>query len=151
MAHLRKQIRDAVVTTLTGLSTTASRVYSGRATPLAVDASPSLLIDVGAEQIVTSSMGAGARNRLLERTLEIEVRAMVKAVSGYLDTLDAIVLEVEQALAAEQSLDGLAKSVQPAGYDAPEIDGQGEKTVAELTLRFNVTYYAALNAPDTPR
>ena len=35
MAHLRKQIRDNVVTALTGLSTTGSRVYGSRVYPMA--------------------------------------------------------------------------------------------------------------------
>ena len=34
MAHLRKQIRDDVVTTLTGLSTTGSKVYASRVYPI---------------------------------------------------------------------------------------------------------------------
>jgi hypothetical protein len=46
VSHLRKQIRDRLSgTTLASLTTTGTRVYVGRATPLAVDASPSLLID----------------------------------------------------------------------------------------------------------
>ena len=34
MAHVRKQIRDAVITTLTGLSTTGSNVFRSRIYPL---------------------------------------------------------------------------------------------------------------------
>lgn len=151
MAHLRTQIRSAAKGYLTGLATTGARVYEGRATPVAADSSPVLLVDLGQEVIATEALGAAARARILQRSLELVVRAGVKAVSGYLATLDQIALEVEQALAAQQSLGGLAKSVQPSSYEEPEIDGQGEKTVAVLTMRFTVTYYAALNAPETPR
>lgn len=150
MSHLRTQIRSAVVTALTNLSSTGTRVYSGRVDPLAADASASLLVDVGEEQIETVSIG-GSRNRILDRRLEVIIRAGVKAGSGYLDTLDQIALEVEQALAANQSLGGVAKYVQPTGIEAPELDGQGEKTVAFLTMRFSVAYMAALNAPQTAR
>jgi len=34
MPHARKQIRDAAKTQLTGLATTAARVYAGRVEPL---------------------------------------------------------------------------------------------------------------------
>lgn len=157
MSHLRTQIRDAVAKpssasgVLYGLTTTQTRVYVGRTDPLPVDNGASLLVDVGEEQVETVAIGGAARARILERRLELVVRAGVKAVSGYLDTLDQIALEVEQALAGQQSLGQLCKAVQPIGFDAPEIDGQGEKTVAFLTMRFTVTYMAALNAPQTPR
>lgn len=149
--HLRTQIRAAALACLTGLTTTGTRAYEGRSTPLPADASPSLLIDVGEEQVATSSMGGAARNRILQRSLMLEVRAAVKSTGGYLDTLDQIALEVEQTFGTQQSLGGLAKSVQLSGIDAPEIDGQGEKTVAYLTMRFEVEYYASLSAPQTPR
>ncbi len=44
MPHVRKLIRDAVATLLTGLPTTGSRVYVGRTRPLPAKHEPSLLI-----------------------------------------------------------------------------------------------------------
>lgn len=141
--HVRKQIRAAAVTALTNLTTTSGRVYEGRAHSLPSE-SASLLVDVGGERIESASAFGAAR--VMQRELELEVRGVVKG-TGYLATLDAIVLEVENAFAADQSLGGLAKWVQPAEYERPEIEGSGEKTVAVQTMRFNVTYFAALNAP----
>lgn len=149
--HLRTQIRDAFVTALTGLSTTGNRVEVGRATPIAADAQPTLLVDVGGEAIVNSSVLARA-SRIQERTLEVVVRAAVKTAAGtYLDDLDQIAKEVEIALAGAQTLGGLCKSIQPRDFDEPEIDGTGNKTVAVMAMHFDVLYFAALNAPDTPR
>ena len=141
--HVRKQLRDAAVTALTNLTSTSGRVYEGRANPLPTELA-SLLVDIGGERIEASSRGGAGR--INQRDLELEVRAIVKG-TGYLASLDAIVLEVETAIAANQSLGGLAKWVQPTEYDRPEIDGSGEKTVAVQTMRFQITYYAALNAP----
>lgn len=151
--HLRKQIRAAVVASgvLGNLTTTGTRVLQGRTTPLAADAQPTLLVDLGEEQIETSAIGASARARMLKRELELIVRGAVKAASGYLDTLDAIALEVETAIANNSTLGGLAKTIRPAGMDTPELDGQGEKTVAILNMRFIVEYYTTQNAPQTPR
>jgi len=148
--HLRKQIRAAIVTACTGLTTTGTRVYAGRATPLPEGSDPALLIDMGAESIATSSLGGASR--LQERTLEIVIQGAVKTVqSTYLDTLDAIALEVEQALAGVQTLGGLSKWIQPRAIDEPEIEGGGEKTVAVMAMHFDVLYYTALNAPQTAR
>jgi hypothetical protein len=44
LAHLRKQIRDNVVTALTGLSTTGSRVYGSRVYPMAAANLPGLCV-----------------------------------------------------------------------------------------------------------
>ena len=146
--HLRKQLRDAFAAAVTGLTTTGSRVYTGRTSALAADASPSLLIDMGAEDIVPEGILAG-RQRTTQRTLEILARAAVKQNTGYLDTLDTIALEVEHAIAANQSLGGLSKSVQLAAIDEPDLEGQAEKNIAVMALHFNVTYYATLAAPQT--
>lgn len=148
--HLRKRIRGAVITACTGLATTGSRVYAGRVDPLPDTQGATLLVDMGPEEIVASSLGGAGR--LLERRLGLVLRAMVKThAATYLDTLDQIAKEVEVALAADQTLGGLVKWVQPESMEEPELDGQGDKVVASLVMRFACFYYAALNAPDTPR
>lgn len=52
-AVLRKQIRDNVVTTLTGLSTTGSRVYASRVYPMAAANLPGLCVYA---KIITSNL-----------------------------------------------------------------------------------------------
>lgn len=141
--HVRKQLRAAAAMVLNNLTTTGSRVYQGRTNALPTEQA-SLLVDVGGEQV--SPITLSGSGRVNQRELELEVRAIVKG-TGYLDTLDAIVLEVESALAANESLGGLAKTVQPTEYDRPDLDGTGDKTVAVQLMRFRITYYAALNAP----
>ena len=44
MAHVRKQIRDAVITALTGLSTTGSNVFRSRIYPLESNKIPGLCV-----------------------------------------------------------------------------------------------------------
>jgi hypothetical protein len=78
------------------------------------------------------------------------VRGMVKAVSGYLDTLNAIALEVETAIAGDQSLGGITKSVQLTAIDEPDIEGQGEKTVAVMTMHFPSTTSRRSTRPRPP-
>lgn len=146
--HLRQQFLDRLQnSTLANLATTGTRVEVGRATPLAADASATLLIDLGAEQIEPKEI-LRARQRLEERTLELIVRGAVKG-SGYLATLNAIAYDVEVAIAGDQSLGGLSKYVQLVAIDEPEIEGQGEKTVAVMAMHFHIYYATKLNAPQT--
>ena len=58
MSHVRKQIRDAVVTALTGLSTTGSRVYKSRIYPLETGKLPGLAIYTKSEEIQNNTIGA---------------------------------------------------------------------------------------------
>ena len=156
MAHLREQFLTRLSgTTLASLTTTGTRVEVARTAPLAQDASATLLIDLGAEQIRPAEILRG-RARIVERELEVIIRGAVKAVapsagSSYLTALNAIALEVETAIGNDQSLGSLCKSVQLTAIDEPELEGAGEKTVAVVTLHFNILYLTALNAPQTPR
>ena len=95
MAHLRKQIRDNVVTALTGLSTTGSRVYASRVYPMAAANLPGLCVYAKSEEVETTTI---TRPRTQLRTLTLSVEGFAVATSGLDNTLDAISLEVEEAL-----------------------------------------------------
>ena len=146
--HVRKQIRAAAVTALTGLATTGARVFASRVYPLQDTDLPGLRISNPDETIEPASMGGA--NRYLERTLILEVQACVKQVSGYEDLVDQICKEVEVALANDNTLGPLAKWIVPRGIQT-ELVGEGEIPVAVATMRFEVLYYTALNAPDVPQ
>jgi len=141
--HVRRQIREAAVTALTGLTTTGTRVKSSLVYPMQDGDLPGLRIDVGPEQIVVDSITA---NPTMERTLQLVVQACVKQTATYNDTIDAILKEVEIAIAAHQALGGakhvLLQSITPA------LAGEGEKPIAVTTLVFEAPYYTTLAAPD---
>lgn len=141
--HIRKQIRAAAVTALTGLTTTGSRVFDSRVYPMQDAQLPGLRIDTADEEIGIGSMGV---SRLNERTLQLVVQACVKENTTYNDTLDTIIKEVEIALAANQGLGG-AKYAQLKSINIAN-GGEGEKPVAVATMTFEVFYITALGAPD---
>jgi hypothetical protein len=145
--HVRKQIRAAAVTALTGLATTGARVFASRVYPLQDSDIPGLRISNPEEAIEAVSVGGA--NRFLERTLTLEVQGCVKQVSGYEDLVDQIAKEVETALANNNTLGALCKYITPRGIET-ELSGEAEKPIAVATLRFEVVYYTALNAPDVP-
>ena len=57
MSHVRQQIRERVATTLTGLTTTGSRVYQSRVYPLGPNNLPGLLVFTSSESSEVDVMG----------------------------------------------------------------------------------------------
>lgn len=141
--HVRKQIRAAAVTALSGLTTTSTRVYDSRVYPMQDAQLPGLRIDTADEQVSVSSLGVG---RLCERMLDLVVQACVKENDTYSATVDTIIKEVEIAIAANQGIGG-AKYVQLKSINVANA-GEGEKPVAVATMIFEVFYITALGAPD---
>ncbi len=145
MSHVRQQLRERAATTLTGLTTTGSKVYQSRVYPLGAANLPGLLIYTKSEdsKIVTMS---GARTLL--RNLSLVIEGYVKAVSNYDDTVDTIAKEVETAMGNDVTLNGLAKNSYLESTEI-EYDGEGEKPVAVVSLTYTVEYMTIENAPQT--
>ena len=60
MAHVRTSIRSAIVSRLTGLTTSGARVYPSRIHPLADANLPCLRVYLDEEEIDSESIGADA-------------------------------------------------------------------------------------------
>jgi hypothetical protein len=140
--HVRRQIRDAAVTALTGLTTTGTRVYDSRVYPMQDANLPGLRIFTNNETVEISSLGVG---RLLDRQLELVVEACVKENDSFDNTVDLIIKEVETALAS--GLTG-AKYVQLKQIEI-EMAGDGEKPVAMARMTFDAPYITVNGTPDT--
>jgi hypothetical protein len=145
MAHVRKQIRDNIVTTLTGLTTTGSRVYKTRVYPLAQSKLPGLAIYTETEDIEIRTINPP---RTQMRNLTVTVDAFVKGVSNFDDDLDTICQEVEEALAADITRGGLAKDTRITGFEA-EFSGDGDQPVANGRISVTVDYVTLENAVDS--
>ena len=145
MAHLRNQIRDAVVTRLTGLSTTGSNVFRSRIYPLENNKLPGLCIFTKSEATTFDTL---TRPRSISRVLEIGVEAYVKATSNYDNTLDTIAVEVEEAIASDVTFSNLAKDTQVTSFDA-DFSGDGEQPVAIGRFTIEVNYRTLENDVET--
>ncbi len=145
MAHLRNQIRDAVVTRLTGLSTTGSNVFRSRIYPLENNKLPGLCIFTKSEATTFDTL---TRPRSISRVLEIGVEAYVKAISNYDNTLDTIAVEVEEAIASDVTFSNLAKDTQVTSFDA-DFSGDGEQPVAIGRFTIEVNYRTLENDVET--
>ena len=137
MAHLRKQIRDNVVTALTGLSTTGSRVYASRVYPMAAANLPGLCVYAKTEEFETTAI---TRPRTQVRPLTLSVEGFAVATSGLDNTLVAISLGVEEALAVDPNRSSLAKDTRVEIIKAEYVDegdqaeeGQAKEGARELS------------------
>ena len=142
--HVRMQIRNQVVTQLTGLTTTTSHVYDSRVYPLEDANLPALLIYTKSETSEPIEIGT---NRTSERLLSLNIEAYVKSTTNFEDTLDTICKEVEQAIAADPTLSGKAKDCYLESTEI-EFNAEGEKPLAFCSLTFLTSYYVQEQSPD---
>lgn len=145
MPHVREQIRDAVVTACTGLTTTGTRVYRERLYQLRAADLPGLRIYCGAEQVEPDRLGAIHGQ---QRDMELMVEGLARATSDLDETLDDIAAEVEAALAADITLGGKAKALYLAAIDDPEQSDEAEQPTGLVRLRYRV-HYRTLNTTPT--
>lgn len=128
MSHLRQQIREAIVTRLTGLTTSGSRVYASRLRPLLDSELPAILVSTGGENLDGATyLKSGLP---VVRPLRIRLDLVVKATSGYENTVDTMLSEVEGALfdtAAHNQLNGLIHFLMLFDIGDPEMDDSLEK------------------------
>jgi hypothetical protein len=141
--HVRRQIREAAAGVLTGLTTTGTRVSQSRMRPRADALLPALLIETNEEQVSPHSIGAQ-----LQRDLTLTVRGIAKAAADVDDTLDAIALEVETALAGAPTLSGLA-SQSALQRITVDFDDSTDKPVGVIALDYQVTYFVNAGSPGT--
>lgn len=142
--HVRQQIREKINTTLTGLTTTGSNVYQSRVYPLENINLPALIIYTKSETSEPIVIGI---DRVMSRELSVIVEGYVKATSNFDDTIDTISKEVEEAIAADKTLDGLAKDCYLESTEI-EYTGEGEKPLGYVSLTFITNYYVQETNPD---
>ena len=142
--HIRQQIRERAGTVLTGLTTTGSNVFQTRVYPLENTNLPALVIytkDETSEPIVVST------NRLMSRELELIIEVYVKQTSNFDDEIDKICKEVEIAISADTTLNGLAKDCYLQSTSI-EYNTEGEQPLSYAVLTFLTNYYVQENAPE---
>ena len=139
MAHKRAQIKARIQTVLTGLATTGSNVFLSRTYPIATSDLPGLLIYANSESI--ERLEIGIQNRQ-QRTLDLSIEAVAKGASAE-STLDQVTVEVEEAMANDQTLNGLAIDSRITDTQIRQASAESEFFIA--TLRYEVLYRTTEN------
>lgn len=149
MTHVRKQLRDAVKTLLTGLATTGANVFTGRTRPVLKGKPPYLLIYTPSE---SSQPGTLGYPRMMQRTLTFAIQGIVQDGTGadIEDTLDAIAEEVEAAIGADPTVGGLCKGAFLSSTDIV-LENDGEQPVGSIVMFFTANYRTNETTPGTGR
>lgn len=142
--HLRRQIREAAATLVTGLTTTSTRVFQMRVYPLQDAELPGLLVFTKDE---SSQRTTFPRPSIFERTVELVIEGYAKANADLEDTLDGIAKEVEIAIAGDPGFSGKAKSSTLRSTEVEMQDGV-ESPIGMVRLVYDVTYFAREDTPD---
>ena len=142
--HIRQQIREQVGSTLTGLTTTGANVFQTRVYPLENTNLPALVIYTKSE---TSEPLVISANRIMSRELQLIIEVYVKQTSNFDDEVDKICKEVEIALSADTTINGLAKDSFIQSTEI-EYNTEGEKPLSYGILTFLTNYYVDETRPD---
>lgn len=151
MAHVRKQIRDRIATTLTGLTTTGTSVFPSRPTvgrPIIDSTLPALTIYTTEEETDHEMDTFDGTTRIETRLLTVMIQGYVKDISTLDDTLDTISKEVEIAMAGDETINSLAKA---SFLNATEIsfDAEAAQPHGLLEMTYGVQYRVATTDPET--
>ena len=140
--HVRNSIRDNLVTTLTGLSTTGSNVSSTRVYPFGAEKLPRISIYTKSEDI---EYGTLSRPRTLVRTLTAAIEVFVQ--SNVDDDLDTISSEIETALYADVTRGGYAKDTRVVSFEA-DFSGDPDKPVGTAVINVQIDYVTIEGSPE---
>jgi len=145
MAHVRTQIRDALALLLAGLTTTADRVFVSRVSPIPQDDLPALVVNVDEEEI---ELATASTAPTISRGLTIRVAALTRLVDGLDDELDAMTLELELAIAGDDTLAGLLNEPMILTGLEVERSTEGDAPIGRITLTYATRYETTTSAPD---
>ena len=134
MSHVRRQIREAVVTRLKDITAVANRVYPYRTIPHTM--LPDITVKTNKDEVDHEQAVKGdAEFHIL--TLDVEVRTRV--TDDLDDAIDALCVEVEKKMMTDPTFGGKVKLLQLDGTTI-EVSGDAEKSVGLATVTWLAWY-----------
>ena len=137
--HVRRQLREAVATAVTGLTTTGARVYQSRVYPLQTTDLPCLVVTSDGDDIEYLTLNTPAQQ---QRETTIRIEAYVRGTADVDDTMDLISKEVEIAIAGMSTFKNITLRATRLEMD------QGDQPIGKNTMIFKTDLYTVSNAPD---
>jgi hypothetical protein len=149
--HIRKQIRDAGVTALSGLATTGSNVFSGRVSRLKESELPGLNIYLTGDDAIEDAYNGGATEM---RSGMLRVEGVCSANDSTINTCDQMALEIEQAIFGVAGATLRALLMVPPGPPSAQVllDEAAvgvELRLGTIVLSFPIQYRTRLGDPST--
>lgn len=144
MAHVRQQIRAAVGTAITGLTSGAS-VHTSRVYDLEAGDLPAYKVYSLSE---SKEFDRKRYPRGAYRKLQIVIEAAAKKTSGLDDQLDTLCAEAEIAIAADITLGGIVKDIYLETTEIELNDG-GDQPHGTATMSWIAEYRVLETDPET--
>ena len=145
MAHNRTAIRIALASAFSALTFPVYIEHPG----VRADSRPFALVSLGEETSELDAMGAPSYPVDREQQCLIELHAEGTIGSTVMDAIDAMELEVEQALAADVELGGACQLIVPDGSQV-ETNFEQDRIVAQRSLQYVIYWRNRFGTPDIP-
>jgi hypothetical protein len=136
--HRRHIIRNAVREQLLEKTAAADRVFKSRVVPFKRLQLPALAVYALEEPVDPESRSTAPRE--LTRNLQLRVECVVAASEDVDDAMDALALQVEDAIDADETFGGEAADAILASTSL-EIGERGDQPIGVVSLTYAVTYY----------
>jgi len=146
--HLRQKVRQAAAAVVREeVALTEGRVYESRVFAVDVSQGPYALVYTTSDVVESASLDNPPIQR---RLITLVIECAAQAADDLDDVLDAMVLQVEQAMAQpiHNTLGGLAAGSVLVGIDV-EL-ATGAQPVGSARMTFEVTCYSVADTPQTP-
>lgn len=144
MAHIRTQIRAAVVELIKGSSLIGNRVGGAKVTPVKRDASPHCFVSTPNEQSNDQST-EGTQLRVLRLKIDAVMKGDVQDAQ---DDLDGFALFVEQAMADDAQIGGLATATEYRGTSF-NYNADGDNPFTVMSITYDVALLTSNSDPET--
>jgi len=135
----RKAIRHKIIERLMDKTRAEDRVFSNPARNVWQESLPAILVYSRAEQVEDFSSAP----RELRRRLRITVEALAALDENLDDELDDLTDEIEQALGADETLNGLCSDMVLEEI-AMQLQGDGNTAIGTASMTYVVTYFSEL-------
>ena len=143
--HRAETIMDAIVTAVTGLTTTGSNVSRARTYPVGASL-PAVVVFQANDQALTQLIAGDVTS-----LLSVSIDALAREPSTQIDTkLNLIREELNVALMADYTL-GLAyvEGIEEQGADEPDMSDNGDASITQMRMNYEVTYHHSRTNPVT--
>lgn len=143
--HLVLQLRDQIVTDVTGLSTTGSSVYKGRIAPIQDADLPALKIMVGESEQDEEQRSGAYPHRVVLRT-EFIIRILTSTTTDPDATLFQIAKEVQVALGGDERLNDIALAAYPGSMGEPQYTDESKQKQGMLDVTWIAEWTTLMNS-----
>lgn len=149
MPHVRTQIRDAIETALSSLVVTQT-VFIERKLRVSASDFPAVAVEMSGDETEADMTVMGSPFVVeTSQAVMIEFHANGPDGKAVSETIDAMQLEVEAALAADLTLGGILENLVPVGSQV-EYSTDQDTVVGVRAAIYNAIWRSAFGSPDTP-